>query len=928
MEDQDGGRLNAGHQWKTSHSQRLSLSRLTEFLFFVVLLANTPRAVDSQGSMKLVVRFQTNGIARTDSLIRYRNKLSIMRGFTACFRIKILQARNEDAVLSYAVEDEANEIYLGLNFKKQIFILACCKTPVYEELPIAIDLKQWLSVCVALDLDDKKWRLSSDGSTSSGKIKISENADYIVREGGMLLMGQDQDIYNGGLNKLQSLHADLSDLRFYDYVLPESVMKSYTECSIHINVVPRIGFQDLEKDFELLNVELSQIYEGAFCSKDNDFTIVFPEIRTFKAGALVCHTSGGTLSVPYNKADAQALFKVVAPYDKICGEGTIDAFWLGVRGDPETQLWRHYITNAPLSYTSFSYGSGINITQASSCVSFVGSKDTVDSRHAVWFSKNCHEERCAICHFNKVEVLRARGLCPESEFDSDYFLNFENNSISFSGVYYSQIVKNPGVTDPETGITSYGSWTLFRLDKPDIQATLEMDSPTSYPIGFNTWVVKNDRCGQPNMTLVLTSCGANQFSCNDGACVGIEERCNFETDCPDGSDELNCNFLELVGTYDASDSPSREEDEPVHVLFLMNILSIREIDIANFKFVAEVQVIMEWIDERLEFQHLNKNIELNTIADVTPWLPKVEFLGDEKAMSDVEVRRSTLMVNRQSDPLPDNSQNVQEALVFEGRNNPLILKRKLTIDTPCQFNLEAFPFDTQICTMVTMLSGVTKEYVMLEPHGRGVHFLGVRRGLEYQLESEVMIRKNDGNYSGLAVKLTFYSLSTFYVFSTYLPTLIIVIIVYSILFYPLTAFEERINVGLTGLLVEATLFSQVSSSIPRTAYLKLVDVWFVYCVISLFAVCVVIVVIQYLLTEVGDIKAKKSANNGLMRMNKFDQAVLNRMRAVRVNYICRIVYPIVSAVFLVAYAVFGYKKSDRGRDAYYANAFTEESHGN
>ncbi|XP_064101371.1 uncharacterized protein LOC135212014 isoform X3 [Macrobrachium nipponense] len=296
----------------------------------------------------------------------------------------------------------------------------------------------------------------------------------------------------------------------------------------------------------------------------------------------------------------------------------------------------------------------------------------------------------------------------------------------------------------------------------------------------------------------------------------------------------------------------------------MNILSIRKIDIANFNFVTEVQIILEWVDERLVFKHLNKDIELNAISNFIPWLPELEFLGDGMAMSEVQLRRSRLTVNRQSDPLPDNDQEVQEALVFEGKKNPLILKRKLTITTTCQFDLGAFPFDTQVCTMITRLSKVTKEYVKLEPLGRGVHFLGVRRGLEYQLESEVMIRKND-----------------------------------------------------------------VSSSIPRTAYLKLVDVWFVYCVISLFAVCVVIVVIQYLHTEVGDINSKKSANNGLMRMNKFDQAVLNRLRAVKVNYICRIVYPVISAIFLIAYAVIGYKKSDRGKELYFANAFTgEESLGN
>ncbi|XP_068203848.1 uncharacterized protein [Palaemon carinicauda] len=923
MEEQDGDRRDVAHQGMAFYPRKPFRCRVAVFLFFVVLVANYTREVDSQGSLKTVVHFQKDGMARTDTLLRYLKPISVMRGFTICFRIKILQARDEDAIFSYAVEDEANEIYIGMNFKKKILIVACCKNPVYEELPIIIHINQWLSLCIALDLEDNIWNLATDAAVLEGKVKIGESDDFIVRAGGMLLIGQDQDIYNGGLNKLQSLHADLSDLRVYDYVLPESVMKSYTECSVHINVLPKIGFQNLEKDFEVSNVDFSEVFEGVFCSKENQFTIIFPELRTFKDSALVCHTSGGRLSVPYSTSDRRTLFEIVSPYGEICGESTIDTFWLGIKGDPDTQQWLHYSTNVPLTYTSFSYGSGLNITQESNCVSFVGRKDTVASRHGVWFSKNCNNERCAVCSFDKVEVLHARGLCPQSEFDRDYFLSFENNTIFFSGVYYSIIVKNPAVTDPETGITSYGSWTLYRLDKPDIHATLNMNSPTNYPIGLNTWEVKNDRCGNSNMTLVLTSCTNNQFSCNDGACVDIGQRCNFETDCQDGSDEINCNFLELDASYDTSDSPSRVEGEPVKVSFLMNILSIREIDLANFQFVSEIQVICEWIDERLVFKHLNHNNELNTISNYIPWLPKLEFLGDEKAMSKAEIRRSTLMVIRQSDPLPDNDQNVQEALVFEGRKNPLRLTRKLTIYTACQFDLETFPFDTQVCTVAVRLSAVTKDYVMLQPLGKGVHFLGVRRGLEYQLASELMIRKDEGNYSGLAVKLTFHSLSTFYIFSTYLPTSIIIVIGYSILFYPLTAFEERIMVGLTGLLVEATFFSQVSTSIPRTAYLKLVDVWFVYCVISLFAVCVVVVIIQYLFTEVGN-KEKDLTVNGLMRLNQFDRAVLNRLRATRVNYISRIVYPIISFIFLLTYSIIGYKKSMLATNVHYEEQFTDE----
>ncbi|KAG7173998.1 Glycine receptor subunit alpha-3-like 2, partial [Homarus americanus] len=141
-----------------------------------------------------------------------------------------------------------------------------------------------------------------------------------------------------------------------------------------------------------------------------------------------------------------------------------------------------------------------------------------------------------------------------------------------------------------------------------------------------------------------------------------------------------------------------------------------------------------------------------------------------------------------------------------------------------------------------------------------------------------------GNYSGQAVLLTFHNMSTFYVISTYVPTLIIVVIGILVFFFPLWNFNERVMVGLTGLLVEATFFSQVSASIPHTAYLKLVDIWFVYCILTLFLVVVALVVIHWLQEE--------SKVRPIWVRNKEDKQGIRRTWAARFNHGCRIVRPI------------------------------------
>ena len=37
--------------------------------------------------------------------------------------------------------------------------------------------------------------------------------------------------------------------------------------------------------------------------------------------------------------------------------------------------------------------------------------------------------------------------------------------------------------------------------------------------------------------MTMTTCFPNKFTCDDGTCVGMRQRCNLVNDCPDDSDE-------------------------------------------------------------------------------------------------------------------------------------------------------------------------------------------------------------------------------------------------------------------------------------------------------------------------------------------------------------------------------------------------------
>ena len=66
------------------------------------------------------------------------------------------------------------------------------------------------------------------------------------------------------------------------------------------------------------------------------------------------------------------------------------------------------------------------------------------------------------------------------------------------------------------------------------------------------------------------------------------------------------------------------------------------------------------------------------------------------------------------------------------------------------------------------------------------------------------------------------------ILTIYLPTLLILCIVYATNFFKDFFFEAVVTVNLTSQLVLTTLFISVSNSLPPTAYVKMIDVWLIF----------------------------------------------------------------------------------------------------
>ena len=71
--------------------------------------------------------------------------------------------------------------------------------------------------------------------------------------------------------------------------------------------------------------------------------------------------------------------------------------------------------------------------------------------------------------------------------------------------------------------------------------------------------------------------------------------------------------------------------------------------------------------------------------------------------------------------------------------------------------------------------------------------------------------------------------------TTYLPTLLLLIITYATTFFKAIYFEASLTVNLTIMLVMTTIFTSKIEELPPTSDTKMIDIWLIFCLLVPFA---------------------------------------------------------------------------------------------
>ena len=82
--------------------------------------------------------------------------------------------------------------------------------------------------------------------------------------------------------------------------------------------------------------------------------------------------------------------------------------------------------------------------------------------------------------------------------------------------------------------------------------------------------------------------------------------------------------------------------------------------------------------------------------------------------------------------------------------------------------------------------------------------------------------------------------------TTYLPSLLLMMITYATTFFKPFFFEAALSVNLTTMLVMTTIFISKMEGLPPTSDIKMIDIWLILCQLVPFAQVVLLTAMEYL----------------------------------------------------------------------------------
>ena len=263
----------------------------------------------------------------------------------------------------------------------------------------------------------------------------------------------------------------------------------------------------------------------------------------------------------------------------------------------------------------------------------------------------------------------------------------------------------------------------------------------------------------------------------------------------------------------------------VPVLGSMTLHLLASFDPVTGSYAAEFTLQLRWFDHRLSFNNLRAAPKINLIQPEQTeaiWFPHFVFDNTDTKKTSVIDTKSSVQVDKAGAGRLSGPQELENKLVYSGSDNSVVYQRYYSLLLDCQYTLHWYPFDTQVCHLDITPASELEDFVQFEVES--FVYEGPMDLTEYTIKEIDMAAVEEKLRVAVSIQRKLLSL----VLRTFIPTMILNIIGHMSNYYKESNFVGLMTLNVTVTLVLTTMFLSISTNLPPTAYIKMIDVWLLF----------------------------------------------------------------------------------------------------
>jgi hypothetical protein len=231
------------------------------------------------------------------------------------------------------------------------------------------------------------------------------------------------------------------------------------------------------------------------------------------------------------------------------------------------------------------------------------------------------------------------------------------------------------------------------------------------------------------------------------------------------------------------------------------------------------------------FNNLRENASKNLLSSEEAhqiWTPKLVFENTEDKIQTTMDDKTTVLVrtfNVSDFDISDKTNN-EAVKQYAGEDNVLVMSKFYNLEFQCEFQMHWYPFDSQVCHADLGIVKDQEKFVHIQ--SELMQYNGPNDLTQYFIKGKRQVSIKRDNRGLVQIELVLGRRLLSLILTIFLPTLLMNIIGHCSNYFKPFFFEAVISLNVTVMLVLTTMFLNVSNNLPKTAYIKMVDIWLMF----------------------------------------------------------------------------------------------------